>query len=65
MPVLVKSFREAGISAKKADDFPAPRASVPGEGLEISPRERPNPAPIAAENLAEPRRSGIRLLFAR
>ena len=52
MAVFVKSFSEAGISSKKADHFAAPRASVPGEGFEISPGERPNPAPVAAENLA-------------
>ena len=52
MPVFVTGLNEAGIVAKKADDFAAPRTDASGEGLEISPGEGTDPAPVAAENVA-------------
>ena len=52
MPVFLTGLNQAGIVAKKADHFAPPRTDASSEGFEISPGEGPDPAPVAAENVA-------------
>jgi hypothetical protein len=51
MAIFVPGLNQPGIDAKKADHFAAPWTDLSAEGFEIAPGERPNPAPVAAENV--------------
>ena len=64
MSVSVTGLDKAWVEAKEADHFTPPGASASSEGFEIAPGEGPNPAPVTAENVAQPGHDGIPLLLA-
>ena len=61
--VSVASAGKARIEAKKAGHFAAPGTSASIESFEIAVCERPNPAPVTTENVAQPLDDGVLPLF--
>ena len=61
--LLVAGLKKSGIQAKKADHFAAPRTDAASEGFEHNVQRGAESAPVPAENIAQPRDDGVRLLF--